>query len=61
VCKELNLQLVGSANRNKLCGKSGAWELLNQGYDLNKVWKDQEIAIHWWENHERLEKVLERL
>jgi len=61
VCKGLNLEMVDGSSRNKLRGKSGAWQMIQDGYDLNEVWKGQDIHIHWWEDTERLEKVLELL
>jgi len=60
-CNVLDLEMVDCSSVRKLGGRYGAWQLLNEGRDLNREWDDKDILIHWWENSTRLEEVLARL
>jgi len=60
-CNVLDLEMVDCSAAKKLGGKHGAYQAMKEGKDLHKKWEGRDILIHWWENTDRLQLVVEML
>ncbi|MCI0558391.1 MAG: hypothetical protein MN733_07835, partial [Nitrososphaera sp.] len=60
-CAVLDLEMVGTDTMHKLGGKRGAYQAIKDGRDLHTEWNGKHIIIHWWENTDRLQLVMEML